>query len=100
MLDIEEKVEVLEEKINDHSAAYKILQQLRIDSKRWFWALIAVLVLWAATIGGFLWFINQYDYISYQQDGEGYNNINTDVQGSVYNNNGSEAQDQEEKGQG
>ena len=39
--------------------------------------LIIVLLLWFATIGMFIWYINQYDFsaISYEQDGEGINII-------------------------
>ena len=40
-------------------------------------ALVAVIILWFATISMFIWYINQYDFsaISYEQDGEGINII-------------------------
>lgn len=47
--------------------------------------MIIVLCLWFSTIGGFVWYLNQYDFTSYSQDGEGYNNINTGEQGDVIN---------------
>ena len=39
--------------------------------------LLAVLIMWFATIGIFIWYINQYDFtaIAYEQDGEGINII-------------------------
>ena len=45
--------------------------------KRILSALIVVILLWFATIGAFIVFINQYDYSSteYVQDGEGLNII-------------------------
>ena len=45
--------------------------------KRLISAIIVVLLLWFATIGMFIWYINQYDFsaISYEQDGEGINII-------------------------
>ena len=45
--------------------------------KRVIIALILVLLLWFATIGLFIWYINQYDFsaISYEQDGQGINII-------------------------
>lgn len=63
-MDIEEKVEAIEEKANDRSLAYEILQELKQSSKRWCNAFFTVLILWALTIGGFLWYLNQYDYTS------------------------------------
>ena len=39
-------------------------------------AIIAALVaLWFSTIGLFVWYLNQYDFISYEQDGKGVNII-------------------------
>ena len=46
-------------------------------TKRLITSLLVVVVLWFATIGMFVWYINQYDFsaISYEQDGEGINII-------------------------
>lgn len=38
-----------------------------------------------ALFAGFLLFLYQYDFVSYTQDGNGYNNINTGEQGDVIN---------------
>lgn len=38
-----------------------------------------------AVVAAFLLYMNQYDFESYSQDGNGYNNINTGEQGDVYN---------------
>lgn len=89
--------ERIEGEIEGINFATEILKQLKDTIKRQWIALVIVLCLWAATIGGFIWYINQYDYVSYSQDGEGYNNINTDVQGDVNNNNGTETSDTQEE---
>lgn len=39
--------------------AMEILQELKAQSKRWFISFIIVLILWFATIGVFIWYINQ-----------------------------------------
>ena len=41
--------------------------------KRLFAALIVAIIVIALTVGGFLLYLNQYDFASYQQDGEGVN---------------------------
>ena len=43
--------------------------------RRLFILLILIVLLWGATIGTFVWYINQYDYESYtyEQDGQGVN---------------------------
>lgn len=38
-----------------------------------------------AVVSAFLIYLYQYDFQSYSQDGNGYNNINTGEQGDVYN---------------
>ena len=54
--------------------------------------LIATII---ALFAGFLLFLYQYDFVSYTQDGSGYNNINTGEQGDVTN--GAEADYSEEE---
>lgn len=67
--------------------------------RNWLFGLLAfVLILWAATIGLFVWYLNQYDFVSYTQDGDGYNNINNRVQGDVIN--GAESESENPQGQG
>ena len=65
--------------------AIELLKEVKVQTKRWMIAFFAVLVLWFATIGGFVWYLNQYDFANYEQDGDGYNNINTGEQGDVIN---------------
>ena len=64
---------------------------------RWMGAIIVALILaWGATIAGFIWYLNQYDFASetttteYTQDGEGVNIIG-DGNGVT---NGAEVQDE------
>ena len=95
---VQKAVDEVAEKVEEKSLAYEILVELRTNCRRWFIAFVVVLLLWFATIGGFVWYISQYDYVSYQQDGSGFNNINTQVQGSVHNNNGTESTSTQEAG--
>lgn len=44
-----------------------------------------LIILLAGTNMAWLYMWNQYDTISYDQDGEGINNINTDITGSMLN---------------
>lgn len=84
-------------KKEDKSLAMELLEELKRQNKRLIAALFVVISLWAATIGGFIWYLNQYDFVNYTQDGEGYNNINTGEQGDVIN--GAEIPSKEEKSQ-
>ena len=44
------------------SDAWLMIAELGRQNKRMFSALIVVLILWAGTIGGFIWYLNQYDF--------------------------------------
>ncbi|MDE6434767.1 MAG: hypothetical protein K2L07_11145 [Lachnospiraceae bacterium] len=74
-----------EDKLTEKGLAMEMLGEIQRQSKRWMIAFFVVLSLWAATIGGFVWFLNQYDFESYVQDGDGQNYLNCDVGGNVYN---------------
>lgn len=39
--------------------ALEMMKELKTHSKRWFISFIIVLMLWFATIGVFIWYINQ-----------------------------------------
>lgn len=43
----------------NETLATEMLKELKANSKRWFVSFITVLVLWFATIGIFVWYINQ-----------------------------------------
>jgi len=45
--------------MEERSLALEMLQELKAQSKRWFISFIIVLILWFATIGVFIWYINQ-----------------------------------------
>lgn len=83
------------EETKDKGIAMELLEEIKLQSKRWMIAFFVVLGLWAATIFGFGIFISQYEVESYEQDGNGYNNINTGEQGDVIN--GAEIPDSKEK---
>lgn len=89
---MENKNEIKEEK---EVFVLELLSEIKMQSKRWMIAFFVVLGLWAATIGGFVWFLNQYEFEYYSQDGNGYNNINTGEQGDVIN--GAEVQESQEE---
>lgn len=44
------------------SDAWLMIKELGRQNKRMFTALITVLVLWFATIGGFVWYLSLYDF--------------------------------------
>lgn len=71
----------------EESFAKQLLKGYAAQAHRWFIAFIVVLILWFSTIGGFIQFLNQYNFESYEytQDGQGTNNINNNIGGSVYN---------------
>ena len=54
--------------------ATEMMKELKANSKRWFISFIVVLVLWFATIGAFIWYINQpieeTEVIEYSQDAD------------------------------
>lgn len=52
----------------------EIARQERHIKRLWV-ALIVAIVACVAITGGFLWYLNQYDFASYQQDGQGVNII-------------------------
>lgn len=49
-------------KNNSKSDAWLMIEELGKQNKRIFAALIAVIILWAATIGAFVWYLSRYDY--------------------------------------
>lgn len=48
--------------LTNRSDAWLMIEELGKQNKRMFAALIAVIILWAATIGGFVWYLSRYDY--------------------------------------
>ena|GEM_PF-1235513 len=96
-MDINERIVDMEERVEHLNFATEILQELKSTIKRLWIILIIILSLWTATIGGFVWYISQYDYIGYSQDGNGYNNVNVNNGGSVQNNNGTKSQNETQK---
>lgn len=45
--------------MEERTLALEMLKELKAQSKRWFISFIIVLILWFATIGVFIWYINQ-----------------------------------------
>lgn len=45
--------------MEQNSLALEMLKELKHQSRRWFCCFIIVLFLWFATIGVFIWYINQ-----------------------------------------
>ncbi len=80
-----DNVKEKEEKEEKEVFVLELLSEIKRQSKRWMIAFFVVLGLWAATIGGFVAFLSQYEFENYTQDGSGYNNINTGEQGDVVN---------------
>ena len=72
------------------SFAMELLKGYSSQAKRWFIACMVILVLWFSTIGAFVWYLNQYDFESYEtiieqdaSDGGDTNYIGND--GDIYN---------------
>ncbi len=52
----------------------EIARQERHIKRLWI-ALIAAIIALVLVVGGFIWYLNQYDFTSYEQDGQGVNII-------------------------
>lgn len=69
-------------------------QRLMSIIKKQFIAIIVLICLLFGSFGLFVWYESLYETISYEQDGEGINNVNLGEQGDL--NNGSKGAVQEE----
>lgn len=91
-IDVEEPIEIEEVE----SIAMELLHEVQKNSKRLESILkttirafaISVILIIAMFLGIFLYIASNFEFESYSQDGNGYNNINTGTQGDV--NNGTE----------
>lgn len=65
-MEIEEKTRVKgnNENIENDMWVSELIDLVKSQCKRWAMAFFAVLGLWAATIAGFIWYLNQYDFVS------------------------------------
>ena len=72
---------------NSVSLATELLRELKRQSNRWFISFIICLILLFASNMIWLYVWNQYDYesYSYEQDGNGVNNINSSIGGDINN---------------
>lgn len=75
---------------------YEIYRMER-HNKRLFIALLVAIILLFATNGAWLFYESMFDTISYSQDGEGLNNINTGTQGDI-STDGPKVEDKNQKG--
>lgn len=79
-------VDDIAEKEDNKSLAMELLQELKRQNKRLVVALFTVLVMWLITIVGFMWYLNQYDFVSYDViSGEGGNANYIGNDGDIYN---------------
>lgn len=64
--------EAVREMNGGHSEEWSLSRELAKSNKRWFVISMTILALWIVTIFAFLWYLNQYDYSSYEvsQGGE------------------------------
>lgn len=69
-------------------------QRLMSIIKKQFIAIIVLICLLFGSFALFVWYESQFETISYEQDGEGINNVNYGEQGDL--NNGAESENQEE----
>ena len=50
--------------MEEKSLAMELLQDMKKTNKRMFALLVIILILWFATIGCFVWYINQFDFVT------------------------------------
>lgn len=62
----------------ENSLAWEMLKELSRTVKRQTIIIFVVLALWFSTIAGFVWYLNQYDFSSYE--------VSTDGGGNAYYN--------------
>lgn len=98
-----ENCEIKEEKMPE-SVPYMVydmdMARAERHSKRWMIAAIVMAVMLFATNIGWIIYESQFETISYQQDGEGVNNVNVGTQGDVVNGAESDLPSQEEQSEG
>ena len=70
-------------------------QRLMSIIKKQFIAIIVLICLLFGSFGFVVWYESQFETITYEQDGEGINNVNYGDQGDLLNN-GTESESQEE----
>ena len=68
-------------------------QRLMSIIKKQFVAIIVLICLLFGSFGLFVWYESQFETMTYEQDGEGINNVNYGEQGDL--NNGAESENQE-----
>lgn len=93
-----ETKDILEEQDKPKTVPYFVYEfeitRAELRYKRLLWVLILTIILLFASNGCWLLYESLYDTVSYSQDGEGVNNINTGEQGAIY---GSEVASETEK---
>ena len=45
--------------MDNNKLATELLKELKTSARRWFVAFLVVLVLWFATVAGFIWYVNK-----------------------------------------
>lgn len=50
--------------MEEESLAMSLLKDYKKNNKRMFALLVIILILWFATIGSFVWYINQFDFVT------------------------------------
>lgn len=72
---------------NGDNFAMQLLKEYSKTAKRWFIACMVVLIMWLSTIGAFVWFLNQFTFVSYDisTDGGGDAYYQNEIEGDIYN---------------
>ena len=83
-------------KVTMSSADWQRNEQRHEKREKRLWiALIVAISMLFASFALFVWYESQFETITYEQDGEGINNVNYGEQGDL--NNGAESEDQEKE---
>ena len=72
---------------NQDSFAMELLKGYSAQAKRWFIACMIILSMWLITIGGFIYYLNQYDFESYETTVDAENGVANYIgnDGDIYN---------------
>lgn len=72
---------------NQDSFAMELLKGYSAQAKRWFIIAMVILSMWLATIAGFVWYLNQYDFESYETTVDAENGVANYIgnDGDIYN---------------
>ena len=84
--------------MNDETLASELLHQIKMNAQRWFIAFVVMVCIELATIAGFLWYISlPVEDITVESDNGSANYIGRDLEGGLYNGEGTSSEESSQK---